>query len=71
MHFLAGGAFGLLCAVFCAFVIPQWITPADDSPTLLVSEAARVKVVVASIMQPTAEYRGEPNAPLRWSRVRG
>jgi len=39
MHFLAGGAFGLLCAVFCAFVIPQWITPADDSPTLLVSEA--------------------------------
>ena len=30
----------------------------------LVTVPARVKVVVASIMQPTAEYRGEPNAPL-------
>ena len=33
-------------------------------------EAARVKVVVALVMQPTVEYRYQPNASLCWSHVR-
>jgi len=31
---------------------------------LMVDAAARVKVVVASVMQPTVEYRYQPNASL-------
>ena len=35
-----------------------------DMSQLFTEQAARVKVVVASVMQPTVEYRYQPNASL-------
>jgi hypothetical protein len=42
---------------------------AHNAAKLLGKQSARVKVVVASVMLPTVEYDGSPNASLRWSRV--
>jgi hypothetical protein len=35
-----------------------------SAPMLMLGEPARVKVVVASVMQPTVAYRYPPNASL-------
>ncbi len=55
-----------MAAIAPAFA--QTTAPAPQAPTAVQQDnqniPARVKVVVASVMQPTVEYRYQPNASL-------
>ncbi|MBK9956729.1 MAG: hypothetical protein IPP18_17080 [Rhodocyclaceae bacterium] len=62
------GLFGNNCVEFVEDMLrktnqlPYWTDV--TAPDRLPAEPARVKVVVASVMQPTVEYRDQPNASL-------
>ncbi len=47
-----------------AVLVPLFTALLGTAIALMVDAAARVKVVVASVMQPTVEYRYQPNASL-------